>query len=572
VRGGFIEAFRLAKEGKFADVDAIEVLEGGQSIRTKSVYVYFPESLLPIYSAPHISHFAQLFGGDPGQRGIVAANNYLHDLLTSTKEFAGWSGLEIMRFLYDWADPRETIKVLKIAPGERARFWDQCVAGGYISVGWPDVGDLRQYSSVEDYRQRFIAAYGPTYGASPSTASKKANEVWKLAELDPGDIIVANRGTSEVVGIGTVIEPGYVWRPELGEYAHTVTVHWDDTETRTIEPIKAWATTTVARVPADLYTKIRGSGGEHIPKPPISAPNELMASIESALRHRGQVILYGPPGTGKTRAALEFADWWLMAEGVDSGSGSRKKQLRQVSFHPSYSYEDFVEGYRPKANVPDGLALELRPGLFKEVCKNAQSDEQHRYLLIIDEINRGNVPKIFGELITLLELDKRGKEVTLPQSGEMFSVPKNVYIVGTMNTADRSIRVLDAALRRRFAFIELMPEPGLLDGEGPEGMKVNVVLEHLNSRIAKSEGREKQVGHSYFMDGSTVIKDAAEFSRRFRQELIPLLQEFCYDDYAKLAEFVGRDIVDVEAQMLNEEIVNNPAALIEALVKELGKP
>ena len=176
------------------------------------------------------------------------------------------------------------------------------------------------------------------------------------------------------------------------------------------------------------------------------------------------MILYGPPGTGKTRAALEFADWWL--------AGS--KEVTQVTFHPSYSYEDFVEGYRPKKDAGAGLALELRDGVFKELCGRAAADKDHKYLLIIDEINRGNVPKVFGELITLLELDKRGKSVTLPQSGDSFVVPDNLYVIGTMNTADRSIRVLDAALRRRFAFIELMPDPSLLEGEGPEGLKMNL--------------------------------------------------------------------------------------------------
>jgi 5-methylcytosine-specific restriction protein B len=190
--------------------------------------------------------------------------------------------------------------------------------------------------------------------------------------------------------------------------------------------------------------------------------------------------------------------------------------------------------------------------------------------LLIDEINRGNIPKVFGELVTLLELDKRGLEVTLPQSGERFSIPKNLYVIGTMNTADRSIRVLDAALRRRFAFIELMPDAGLLEGEGPEGIKLNEVLVQLNTRIAKAVGREKQIGHSYLMDGDGPLKDSAEFARRFRQELLPLLQEFCYDDYSKLADFVGKEIVDVEAQTIDADIVDNPPRLIEALIKALG--
>ena len=140
-------------------------------------------------------------------------------------------------------------------------------------------------------------------------------------------------------------------------------------------------------------------------------------------------------------------------------------------------------------------------------------------------------------------------------------------MIATMNTADRSIRVLDAALRRRFAFIELMPDATLLEGEGPEGLKLDEFLTELNNRIVKAVGREKQVGHSYFLEAGAPIKDGLEFARRFRQEVLPLLQEYCYDDYTKLAEFVGSEIVEVEEQRIDPEIVENATRLIEALNK-----
>jgi len=129
--------------------------------------------------------------------------------------------------------------------------------------------------------------------------------------------------------------------------------------------------------------------------------------------------------------------------------------------------------------------------------------------------------------------------VTLPQSKESFTIPPNVYLLGTMNTADRSIKLLDAALRRRFAFIEFMPDVELLRGGKVEGLDLDEFLIELNARIAAHAGREKQIGHSFLMDGSQPISDAGEFARRFRQEILPLLQEYCYDDYAALARYLA---------------------------------
>jgi 5-methylcytosine-specific restriction protein B len=189
--------------------------------------------------------------------------------------------------------------------------------------------------------------------------------------------------------------------------------------------------------------------------------------------------------------------------------------------------------------------------------------------VFIDEINRGNVAKIFGELITLLEKDKRGMVLTLPQSRESFTIPENVYLLGTMNTADRSIKLLDAALRRRFAFYELMPDPEILSGSQVGSLKLDEFLTELNKRIARKEGREKQIGHSFLMDGYQPLTDPDEFARRFRQEILPLLQEYCYDDYGILAEYIGNDLVDAENQTLQKDTLYNTEKLIEALENAL---
>lgn len=205
------------------------------------------------------------------------------------------------------------------------------------------------------------------------------------------------------------------------------------------------------------------------------------------------------------------------------------------------------------------------------MCREAQANPKKPYLVFIDEINRANVAKVLGELITLLEKDKRGLIVSLPQSKEPFTIPDNVYVLGTMNTADRSIKLLDAALRRRFAFIELMPNSSLLQGGKVGRLLLDDFLDKLNQRIAAKEGREKQIGHSFLMDGDGPVSDQEEFSRRFRQEILPLLQEYCYDDYRVLATYIGEQLVDLEDQTLNEERLADPEQLIEALEKEFAE-
>jgi 5-methylcytosine-specific restriction protein B len=243
--------------------------------------------------------------------------------------------------------------------------------------------------------------------------------------------------------------------------------------------------------------------------------------------------------------------------------------VQQITFHPSYSYEDFIEGFRPK-DSGNGLVLSLEDGLFKRLCRTAQANPEGRYLLIIDEINRANVAKVFGEIITLLEKDKRGLEIELPQSRERFQVPKNVFILGTMNTADKSIRLLDAALRRRFSFVELMPDLTLLEGAQIDNLDLAQFLEFLNRKIASREGREKQIGHAFLMDENGPLTDPVEFARRFQQDIVPLLQEYCYDDYNELADYLGNALIDRDTQSLDDEILKNPERLLETLALHIA--
>jgi 5-methylcytosine-specific restriction protein B len=221
------------------------------------------------------------------------------------------------------------------------------------------------------------------------------------------------------------------------------------------------------------------------------------------------------------------------------------RYLEFVTFHQSYSYEDFVEGLRPKIGLDvDGeVHYEIKPGVFKRICQRAEQDLKHTYALVIDEINRGNISKVFGELITLIEPDKRlGStneiKVTLPYSGEEFGVPPNLIIVGTMNTADRSIALLDVALRRRFTFVELMPQPNLL-GE-VAGVSLDKLLTALNQKLEAHLDRDHQIGHSYFM-GLESLEDV-QFA--WEHKIMPLMQEYFYNDGEKLQSLLGKEFIE----------------------------
>ncbi|WP_369765331.1 AAA family ATPase [Flavobacterium sp. WC2429] len=221
-----------------------------------------------------------------------------------------------------------------------------------------------------------------------------------------------------------------------------------------------------------------------------------------------------------------------------------------VTFHQSFSYEDFVEGIKPK--LDDGeteVAFEIKDGIFKKLCIKAEADPKNKYAIFIDEINRGNVSAIFGELITLIEDDKRlgaanELKVKLPYSKRELGVPSNLYIIGTMNTADRSVEALDTALRRRFSFSEIMPNPELLEEIQFNSFNLSEVLKTINERIEVLLDRDHTIGHSYFLkvkDG-----DIESLNSVFKNNIFPLLQEYFYHDYEKIALILGEGFVRIK--------------------------
>ena len=240
--------------------------------------------------------------------------------------------------------------------------------------------------------------------------------------------------------------------------------------------------------------------------------------------------------------------------------GPQGQQIKQrclfVTFHQSYGYEEFVEGLRPVLadDTDDGeVRYEIRQGAFVELCEIARTNPSHGYAIFIDEINRGNVSKIFGELITLIETDKRegmpnAVSVTLPYSNKIFSVPANISIYGAMNTADRSLTPLDTALRRRFDFIEIMPEPEHLAGRMVEGIALPELLQRLNDRIELLVGRDYLLGHASFM----AIENLDDLARVMRNKVFPLLQEYFFEDWSKIRLVLNDHRKEPEYQFVQE--------------------
>ena len=293
--------------------------------------------------------------------------------------------------------------------------------------------------------------------------------------------------------------------------------------------------------------------------------DNIIASDTENMEFDKNIILYGPPGTGKTYNSVIYAvaicgeDGTLeevekKAEEDYVAVKNRYEQLREqgriafTTFHQSYGYEEFIEGIKP-ITVDGNVTYDVVPGIFKAFCDNASKENakeetnDKNFVFIIDEINRGNISKIFGELITLIEGTKRaGMDETasaiLPYSEEAFSVPSNVYILGTMNTADRSIALMDTALRRRFQFVEMMPKSDVLEGIEVQGLNVSKMLDVMNERIKFLYDREHMIGHAFFtgLRKEPTVKKLASI---FEKSIIPLLQEYFYEDYQKIQLVLG---------------------------------
>lgn len=427
--------------------------------------------------------------------------------------------------------------------------WMECQQKEIMVLGMDDIGDYSQYDSKESLRQELISTYD-----NSTSRKNQALMAWNFAnKLAINDVVFAKRSNT-LVGKG-IVTGDYIFDDSRQEYKNIRTVKWLQIS-EWEHPGKSVAKRLTDITPytdyiEKLITIFTPDELDDVDtQPEVDYPEYSSAdflsdvymseqdyeTLVNVLKMKKNIILQGAPGVGKTFTAKRLAYSIIGAKNPD--------RVQMIQFHQSYSYEDFIEGYRPTEN-----GFTIKKGSFYKFCKLAEDDDENDYFFIIDEINRGNLSKIFGELFMLIEKDKRGIELQLLYSDENFSVPPNVYIIGMMNTADRSLAMLDYALRRRFSFFTMKPGFNTIgfqtyqDSLKSDAFKKLIsCIKQLNSKIAAdiSLGEGFCIGHSYFCGLTAKTATVQTLTSIIEYELIPLLKEYWFDEPEKIIDWSDR--------------------------------
>ena len=425
------------------------------------------------------------------------------------------------------------------SPGEQAVKWEEFYNEGIMAIGWDELGDLENYTDRKSILEALINNYG---GGEDQRNNVSAIDDFCNGEnkINKGDIVIAKKGTKTLLGYGKVISD-YYFDEERATYKHYRKVKWlkkgvwdanNNLPTKTLTDVTTYNSDIEGIKYAQYLLNIMNGNTQ-------AQENNLIIKL---LKYKPQIILQGPPGTGKTREAKRIAKALLGLGENDSLEGN--EQFKLIQFHPSYSYEDFVRGIIAET-VDEKIKYSVKDKILGSFAQEALKDKDKPYVLVIDEINRANLSAVLGELIYALEYRGEAVQSMYAIEGENnLILPPNLYIIGTMNTADRSVGHIDYAIRRRFAFVNILPKDLTNElGDQFESALFAKVTNLFNTNLSPEFKKEEvQLGHSYFITKNTPI------DIRWEYEIRPILLE-----YVKDGILVGEGIETTINNLINNE-------------------
>ena len=528
----------------YDDLQGIELFSSLKIWVMKYYHMIYPEWFPSCYSEDAINNYLEFLGETPNQNRFLGWGQ-----LSLSLRDAGLNNPELT-YLYwkngaDMEDEHVGLdddqNKLRYWLFDHQNSWNVFYDEGIMGMNFEALGDLSQYASKEEMKDRLRREVDPS-----KSYRNYAHASWQFAnEINVNDIVFVKKG-QKLIGRG-IVQSDYYHDDSHPSFENLRKVEWTHNglfehpgkpAAKSLTDITSY-TDYVQKLNA-LFNIEDEDDNEDINELPTYGKEDFLSEVfmdeseyrvlVNLLQTKKNIILQGAPGVGKTFAAKRLA-YSIM--GVKDPN-----RVAMIQFHQSYSYEDFIMGFRPSEN-----GFELRKGVFYNFCKRAEIDNENDYFFIIDEINRGNMSKIFGELFMLIENDKRGQSLQLLYSNEMFSVPKNVHIIGMMNTADRSLALLDYALRRRFSFFELRPG---FDSSGFRRLKESIddgrfsrlidCVKDLNESISMDDslGAGFCIGHSYFCVKDYESKRDFILSNIVEYDLIPMLKEYWFDEPQKV--------------------------------------